>query len=86
MILIPYLSFTSCGIISSLLSGKSRISSIENLTPGHIKAISQRRFFGENEISDHDTIIDELENERYVIIEAESRKVGNLHIPDAIFS
>lgn len=30
--------------------------------------------------------IDELENERYVIIEGESRKVGNLHIPDNIFA
>ncbi|HOP28743.1 MAG TPA: tRNA 2-selenouridine(34) synthase MnmH [Spirochaetota bacterium] len=30
--------------------------------------------------------IDELEHERYVIIEGESRKVGNLHIPDYIFA
>jgi len=30
--------------------------------------------------------IEELENESYVIIEGESRKVGNLHIPDSIFT
>lgn len=30
--------------------------------------------------------IDKLENESYVIIEGESRKVGNLHIPDNFFA
>jgi len=42
---------------------KRRISSIEMLTPGHVKAVSQKRFFSDEEIPDHDSIIDELERE-----------------------
>lgn len=42
---------------------KKRISAIENLTPGHAKAVQQRMLFLPDNNPDHDTIIDELVKE-----------------------
>ncbi len=42
---------------------KKRISCIEYLTPGHVKAVHQRRMFSDTEIHDHDSIIYEVEKE-----------------------
>jgi len=42
---------------------KKRISGIEYLTPGHVKAVHQRRIFSDTKINDHDSIIDEVEKE-----------------------
>jgi len=42
---------------------KKRLSNIEFLTPGHVKAVHQRRIFSDSEIHDHDSIIDEVEKE-----------------------
>jgi SpoVK/Ycf46/Vps4 family AAA+-type ATPase len=42
---------------------KKRISGIENLTPGHVKAVHQRLFFIPDNSVDHNSIIEELEKE-----------------------
>jgi len=42
---------------------KKRVSSIEYLTPGHVKAVYQRMMFADVKIQDHDSIIDEVEKE-----------------------
>lgn len=55
---------------------KRRISSIEMLTPGHVKAVSQRRFFAEDEIPDHDSIIDEVEREASYMKIRSPKKAG----------
>lgn len=55
---------------------KKRISSIEMLTPGHVKTVSQRRFFEADEIPDHDSIIDEVEREASYMKIRSPKKVG----------
>lgn len=55
---------------------KHRISAIESLTPGHVKAVHQRRLFMDDQIPDHDTIVDELVKEVSYMKFSNPKKTG----------
>jgi len=63
---------------SSALSPKQkkRVSNIEYLTPGHVKAVHQRRIFTDTNIHDHDIIIDEVEKEASYMKIRSPKKMG----------
>lgn len=55
---------------------KKRITGIENLTPGHAKAVHQRLFFIPDETCEHDLIITELEKEASFLKLRAPKKTG----------
>lgn len=55
---------------------KKKIAAIENLTPGHAKAVSRRISYMEGKAADHDTIIDELEKEASYMKLMKDKRVG----------
>jgi SpoVK/Ycf46/Vps4 family AAA+-type ATPase len=55
---------------------KTKIAEIEYLTPGHVKAVHQRRMFADTEIQNHDSIIDEVEKEASYMKVRSPRKMG----------
>lgn len=55
---------------------KNRVSNIEYLTPGHVKAVHQRRMFADSEINNHDSIIDEVEKEASYMKIRGTKKMG----------
>jgi AAA+ superfamily predicted ATPase len=55
---------------------KKRVSNIEYLTPGHIKAVHQRRIFADTEIHDHDSIINEVEKEASYMKIRSTKRMG----------
>ena len=62
---------------SYLTSGqKSRISSIEYLTPGHAKAVSKRIAYMDEKEIDHYTIIEELEKEASYMQIRKNKRAG----------
>lgn len=71
-----YEKYFVSGISPLTQKQKKRISAIELLTPGHVKAVNQRRFFADNEIPDYDSIIDDLEKEASYMKIRNPKKVG----------